>query len=192
MSMFIVPAETPGIEIIRNAGLGGEREGNASHGYVRFSDVRVPADHVLGGQAFVIAQTRLGGGRIHRAMRTVARVRKAFDIMCERALSRQTRKGPLASLAAVQEQTADSWIEIEQFRLLVLRTAWLIGQYNDYKKAQGLRGGEGRDAEGAARRREAGCPPARRPRRLERVAVVAESGRAAGLLRCGGSAGAMH
>ena len=63
----------------------------ASHGYVRYTDVRVPADHVLGGegQAFMIAQTRLGGGRIHHAMRTIALARSAFDMMCERAVSRQ-------------------------------------------------------------------------------------------------------
>ena len=138
MSMFIVPAETPGIEIIRNVGVGGEPEGHGSHGYLRYANVRVPTDHLLGGegQAFVIAQTRLGGGRIHHAMRTIAQVRKAFDMMCERALSRQTRTGPLASLGVVQEQIADSWIEIEQFRLLVLRTAWLIDEHKDYKRVR--------------------------------------------------------
>ena len=138
MSMFIVPGETPGLEILRNVGVGGEPEGHGSHGYVRYTDVRVPADHLLGGagQAFAIAQTRLGGGRIHHAMRTIAQVRKAFDMMCERALSRQTRTGPLASLGVVQEQIADSWIEIEQFRLLVLRTAWPIDEHKDYKRVR--------------------------------------------------------
>ncbi|MEN3273764.1 MAG: acyl-CoA dehydrogenase, partial [Actinomycetota bacterium] len=135
MSMFIVPAETPGVEIIRNVGVGGEPEGHGSHAYMRYADVRVPEDHLLGGEgnAFVIAQTRLGGGRIHHAMRTIAQLRKAFDLMCERAVSRQTRTGPLASLQMTQEKVADSWIEIEQFRLLVLRTAWLIDKYQDYK-----------------------------------------------------------
>jgi len=138
MSMFVVPAETPGVEIVRNVGVGGEAEGHGSHGYVRYTDVRVPVDHLLGGegQAFAIAQTRLGGGRIHHAMRTIAQVRKAFDMMCERALSRQTRTGPLASLGVVQEQIADSWIEIEQFRLLVLRTAWLIDEHQDYMRVR--------------------------------------------------------
>ena len=138
MGMFIVPADTPGVEIVRNVGVGGERPDEGSHGYVRYADVRVPADHLLGGegQAFVIAQTRLGGGRIHHAMRTIAQVRRAFDMMCERALSRQTRTGPLASLGVVQEQIADSWIEIEQFRLLVLRTAWLIDQHADYNRVR--------------------------------------------------------
>jgi acyl-CoA dehydrogenase len=138
MSMFIVPAETPGINIIRNVGLGTEEEGHGTHGYIRYEDVRVPTDHLLGGegQAFVIAQTRLGGGRIHHAMRTIALARRAFDMMCERAVSRETRQGPLASMQMTQEKVADSWIEIEQFRLLVLRTAWLIDKHNDYKRVR--------------------------------------------------------
>ncbi|MFI0356817.1 acyl-CoA dehydrogenase family protein [Actinomadura sp. 9N407] len=133
MSMFIVPAGTPGLTIVRNVGVGGEREG--SHGYLRYEDVRVPAENLLGaeGGAFVIAQTRLGGGRIHHAMRTIAQVRKAFDMMCERAVSRKTRYGALAKLQMTQEKIADSWIEVEQFRLLVLRTAWLIDKHQDYK-----------------------------------------------------------
>jgi acyl-CoA dehydrogenase len=136
MSMFIVPAGTPGLSIVRNVGVGSEREG--SHGYVRYENVRVPADHLLGdeGGAFVIAQTRLGGGRIHHAMRTIAQVRKAFDMMCERAVSRQTRKGSLATLQLTQEKIADSWIQMEQFRLLVLRTAWLIDKHQDYRKVR--------------------------------------------------------
>ncbi len=139
MSMFIVPAETEGVNIIRNVGLGTEEEGEGTHGYVRYENVRVPADHLLGdeGGAFVIAQTRLGGGRIHHAMRTIAMVRKAFDMMCERAVSRETREGTLASFQMTQEKVADSWIEIEQFRLLVLRTAWLIDKHQDYKRVRG-------------------------------------------------------
>jgi acyl-CoA dehydrogenase len=138
MSLFIVPAETPGIEIIRNVGVGGESEDRAGHGYIRYTDVRVPADHVLGGegQAFAIAQTRLGGGRVHHAMRTIALARKAFDMMCERAVSRQTRQGPLGNYQMTQEKIADSWIQIEQFRLLVLRTAWKIDKYHDYQKVR--------------------------------------------------------
>ena len=138
MSMFIVPTNTPGVNIIRNVGLGMEPPGHGTHGYIRYENVRVPRDHLLGGegQAFVIAQTRLGGGRIHHAMRTIAQVKRAFDMMCERALSRETREGPLASMQMVQERIADSWIEIEQFRLLVLRTAWLIDKYNDYKRVR--------------------------------------------------------
>jgi acyl-CoA dehydrogenase len=138
MSMFVVPTDTPGLETIRNVAVGMERGSEGSHAYLRYNDVRVPADHLLGdeGGAFVIAQTRLGGGRIHHAMRTIAQVRKAFDMMCERAVSRTTRHGSLASLQMTQERIADSWIEMEQFRLLVLRTAWLIDKYQDYKRVR--------------------------------------------------------
>ncbi|MCW2746423.1 MAG: acyl-CoA dehydrogenase [Mycobacterium sp.] len=135
MSMLLVPAGTPGFEIVRNVGVGTDAPGEGTHGYLRFSGVRLPAEALLGpaGQAFAIAQTRLGGGRIHHAMRTIAQVRAAFDMMCERAVSRSTRTGPLGSLPVVQEQIADSWVEMEQFRLLVLRTAWLIDSHQDYR-----------------------------------------------------------
>lgn len=138
MSLFIVPAETPGIEIVRNVAVGTESSDHGSHGYVRYTDVRVPSDHVLGGEgrAFAIAQTRLGGGRIHHAMRTIALARRAFDMMCERAVSRQTRQGRLADYQMTQEKIADSWLQIEQFRLLVLRTAWLIDKHHDYQKVR--------------------------------------------------------
>lgn len=134
MSMLIVPADTPGIEIVRNVGF--SNEGAAGiHAYIRYKNVRVPADHLLGarGEAFVVAQVRLGGGRIHHAMRTIAEARVAFDRMCERALSRQTQGSKLSDKQMVQEKIADSWIEIEQFRLLVLRTAWLIDKHKDYR-----------------------------------------------------------
>jgi acyl-CoA dehydrogenase len=138
MSMFVVPTDTPGVNIVRNVGVGTEPEEEASHGYIRYENVRVPADNLLGepGSAFAIAQTRLGGGRIHHAMRTIAQVRRAFDMMCERVLSRDTRNGKLAELQLVQDKIADSWIEMEQFRLLVLRTAWLIDKHNDYRRVR--------------------------------------------------------
>ena len=137
MSMFIVPADTPGIEIKRNVGWGTDHV--PSHGYLEFHDVRVPADHMLGpqGGAFVVAQVRLGGGRIHHAMRTIGQARRALDMMCERVLSRFTQGELLAKKQMVQEKIADSWIELEQFRLLVLRTAWLIDRHKDYKRVRG-------------------------------------------------------
>jgi len=137
MSMFIVPKETPGFSIVRNMAVG-LHEGEGSHAYVRYDDVRVPRDAMLGprGGAFVVAQTRLGGGRIHHAMRTIGQVRKAFDMMCERVLSRTTQGTLLADKQMVQEKIADSWMEIEQFRLLVLRTAWRIDRYKDYRKVR--------------------------------------------------------
>jgi acyl-CoA dehydrogenase len=136
MSMFIVPANTPGIEIVRN--VGDISEEVATHAYVRYTNVRVPLDHMLGqqGQAFAVAQVRLGGGRIHHAMRTLGEARRAFDMMCERALSRSTQGSKLADKQMVQEKIADSWIEIEQFRLLVLRTAWLIDKHHDYRRVR--------------------------------------------------------
>ena len=126
------------MNILRNTGIGNEPEGEGGHAYMHYDNVRLTDDNLLGepGSAFGIAQTRLGGGRIHHAMRTIAQVEAAFDMMCERALSRQTRTGPLASLGVVQEQIADTWIEIEQFKLLVLRTAWKIDKYNDYRKVR--------------------------------------------------------
>jgi acyl-CoA dehydrogenase len=136
LSTFIVPSHAEGLHIVRSVGVGQEPEG--SHGYVRYQDVTVPKDHLLGprGGGFVVAQTRLGGGRIHHAMRTIGQVRKAFDLMCERVLSRTTQGSLLADKQMVQEKIADSWIDIEQFRLLVLRTAWRIDKYKDYLKVR--------------------------------------------------------
>lgn len=133
MSLFIVPKDAPGLQIVRNVGWGSERA--ATHGYLHLDRVRVPADAMLGapGQAFMVAQVRLGGGRIHHAMRTIGEAKRALDMMCERAVSRVTQGELLARKQMVQEKIADSWIELEQFRLLVLRTAWLIDKYNDYK-----------------------------------------------------------
>jgi acyl-CoA dehydrogenase len=130
MSMFIVPAETPGIEIKRNVATMAERDDldEGIHGYIRYREVRVPANAMLGGpgQGFKVAQARLGGGRVHHAMRTVGQCRRAFDMMCERALSRRTQGERLADKQAVQAMIADSWIELEQYRLMVLHTAWVI------------------------------------------------------------------
>ena len=134
-SMFVVPGETQGINVLRDVGLGFQPPGGGREGYVRYENVRVPADHMLGprGGAFVVAQTRLGGGRIHHAMRTVGLVRRICDMICERAVSRYTRGGMLSDKQLVQEMVADSWMEIEAFRLLTLQTAWKIDQHNDYK-----------------------------------------------------------
>ncbi|HLI54546.1 MAG TPA: acyl-CoA dehydrogenase family protein, partial [Acidimicrobiales bacterium] len=116
----------------------GEAINNGSHALIHYEDVRVPADALLGqeGQAFAIAQTRLGGGRIHHAMRTIGLARKAMDMMCERALSRETAGGPLASKQFVQGYIADSYAQLTQFRLLVLYTAWQIDRYRDYKRVR--------------------------------------------------------
>jgi len=139
LSMFIVPVDTPGVEILRNVGVYGHPEDKGTHSYIRYTDVRIPADHLLGGRGdgFVVAQTRLGGGRIHHAMRTVGLVKQALVMMCERALSRTTQGETLARKQLVQAMIADSWIQLEQFRLLVLRTAWRIDEYDDYERVRG-------------------------------------------------------
>src|SRR5829696_1661309 len=135
MSMFVVPAETPGIEIKRNVATMAERDelDEGIHGYVRYREVRVPADAMLGGrgEGFAVAQARLGGGRVHHAMRTVGKCQRALDMMCERALSRRTQGKLLAEHQFVQGMIADSSIELEQFRLLVMKTAWVIDEVED-------------------------------------------------------------
>jgi acyl-CoA dehydrogenase len=129
MSQIIVPAGTPGLEIVRDVTYG-EHE-HDSHSYLRFTNCRVPAENLLGkeGDGFVVAQVRL-------AMRTIAQAKKAFDMMCERVLSRMTKGERLSDKQMVQEKIADSWVELEQFRLLVLRTAWLIDKCQDYKNVR--------------------------------------------------------
>jgi len=130
MSMFVVPAETPGITILRNVCVMPDREelDEGTHAYIEYRDVRLPADAMLGGagEGFAVAQARLGGGRVHHAMRTVGVCRRAFDMMAERVLSRRTQGELLADKQLVQQFIADSWIELQQFRLLVLHTAWVI------------------------------------------------------------------
>lgn len=131
MSMFIVPADTPGFEIIRNVAIAGESDPeDGAQCYVRYNKVRVPLDHMLGkpGEGFKVAQARLGGGRIHHAMRTVGRCQRAIDMMLERAVSRRTRGRMLGDHQMVQAKIADSVIELEQFRLMVLKTAWIIDE----------------------------------------------------------------
>jgi acyl-CoA dehydrogenase len=138
MSMFLVPSDTPGINIVRDVGLAGEPEEEGSHALIHYENVRLPQEALLGGegQAFAIAQTRLGGGRIHHAMRTIGLANKALDMMCERVLSRQTKQGVLADKQFVQGYIADSYAQLVQFRLFVLYTAWSIDKHNDYQKVR--------------------------------------------------------
>ena len=138
MSMFLVPADTPGVVIERNVGLAYEPADEGSHALIHYDGVRVPAEALLGGegQAFAIAQTRLGGGRIHHAMRTIGLAKKALDMMCERALSRRTQGSLLADKQFVQGYIADSYAQLTQFRLFVLYTAWSIDKHNDYRKVR--------------------------------------------------------
>jgi acyl-CoA dehydrogenase len=118
--IFVVPRETPGVEFLDT--------GPRAHSHIRYTDVRVPLDHLLGPEngAKVLAQRRLGGGRIHHCMRGIAQTKLAFDMMCERALSRQSHGKVIAEHQMVQEAVADSYAEINMLRLLVLWTAWSI------------------------------------------------------------------
>lgn len=134
MSMFLVPRDAPGITILRPTRYMGEGQEGMDHPHVRYEGVRLPLDAMLGreGEAFVIAQTRLSGGRIHHAMRAVGQARYAFDMMCERALSRRSGDQPVAAKQLVQEAITTAYAEIEQFRLFVLRTAWRIDRGDGY------------------------------------------------------------
>jgi acyl-CoA dehydrogenase len=117
--IFIVPRDNPGIEFMDEP---------RGHDHIIYRDVRVPLDHLLGPEdgAKVLAQRRLGGGRIHHAMRSIAQCKRAFDMMCERALSRESHGKIIADHQMVQEAIADSYAEINMLRLLVLWTAWTI------------------------------------------------------------------
>jgi acyl-CoA dehydrogenase len=128
LSMFIVPAGTPGVEIIRNVAGMNDAPDDGIHAYMRFNQVRVPLDAMLGeaGEGFKVAQSRLGGGRIHHAMRVVGQCSRALEMMLERAVSRRTQGRQLGDHQFVKGMIADSAIELEMFRLLVLKTAWTI------------------------------------------------------------------
>lgn len=137
MSMFLVPGDAPGVTVLRPTRYMSEPEGSMGHPHLSYRDVRIPAENLMGaeGQAFLIAQTRLSGGRLHHAMRASGQAQYAFAMMCERALSRRTGGGLIADMQMVQEAIAESYAESEQFRLFVLRTAWRIDQGNGYTRA---------------------------------------------------------
>lgn len=132
---IIVPRDTPGLNIIRNTAVGPKDDlGSGVHGYLRFENCRVPVENALGGvgDGFKVVQSRLGGGRIHHAMRTVGMLNKAMEMMCERAVSRITKGERLADKQMVQERIADSYIQVTQFRLHVLYAAWMMDEDKGY------------------------------------------------------------
>ncbi len=135
-SMFLVPRHTPGVEIVRNVGMMHQKFGGGEHGYVRYNKVKLPEDALLGkeGSGFLGAQTRLSGGRVHHAMRTVGVCTQALEMICERALSRTTKGELLADKQMVQDMIADSYIQLKQFRLHVLYAAWLIDRDKAYTR----------------------------------------------------------
>jgi acyl-CoA dehydrogenase len=129
-SMIIVPADTPGLKKVRNIPtLAGEHERfGYGHAEILYENVRVPATNLLGerGQGFLIAQARLGPGRIHHCMRWLGQARRAFDMLCERALQREAFGKKLASHQTVQNWIADSAAEMQAARLMTLHAAWII------------------------------------------------------------------
>jgi acyl-CoA dehydrogenase len=126
-SMILVPRDTPGLTIVRDLPVFGyqDREG---HVELRFEDVRVPSENLIGdeGSGFAIAQARLGPGRIHHCMRCIGIAERALELMCRRVTERVAFGRPLAEQGVIREWIADSRMEIEQARLLTLKAAWLM------------------------------------------------------------------
>jgi len=133
-SMIIVPTDTPGFNLVRNIPvMGHEGSGYASHGEIIFQNVRVPQKNLLGteGHGFVIAQERLGPGRIHHCMRWLGICNRSFDLMCQRANDRVIAPDgkTLATRQIIQQWVADSAAEIEAARLMTLHAAWKIDTF---------------------------------------------------------------
>jgi len=128
-SMILVPKDTPGVNIQRSTSLFGYDDGpHGGHAEILYEDVRVPASNLLGaeGDGFRIAQERLGPGRIHHAMRTIGMAERALEMMCERTAQRTTFGRRIIDHGVVQRWISEARVRIEQVRLLVLKTAWLM------------------------------------------------------------------
>ncbi len=128
-SMILVPRDTPGVTVKRSMQVFGfADESHGGHAEVVFEGVRVPASNIIGevGGGFAIAQARLGPGRIHHCMRLIGMAERALELMCQRALSRTAFGKSIADQGVVGEWIAEARVRIEQARLLVLKTAWLM------------------------------------------------------------------
>jgi acyl-CoA dehydrogenase len=126
-SQILVPLDTPGVTLVRNLPVFGYTDQDG-HGELEFKDVRVPASNMISreGDGFMIAQARLGPGRIHHCMRAIGVAERALDAMCKRAVSRVTFGKPLATRGNILDWIAESRIEIEMTRLLTLKAAWMM------------------------------------------------------------------
>jgi acyl-CoA dehydrogenase len=127
-SMILVPMDTPGVRLVRELPVFGHYDGHGGHPELEFVDVRVPAGNLIGqeGDGFRIAQERLGPGRIHHCMRLVGMAERAVDLMCQRAISRETFGKHIARQGVFQHWLAQARVRIEQARLLTLKAAHLM------------------------------------------------------------------
>lgn len=128
-SMILVPRDTPGVEVERGMEVFGyDDQDHGGHAEMSFTDVRVPAAYLIGaeGDGFAIAQARLGPGRIHHCMRSIGVAERAIELMCARAEERVAFGKPISAQGVVRDWIAEARVRIEQLRLLVLKTAWLM------------------------------------------------------------------
>ena len=142
-SQILVPLDTPGVTVVRNLPVFGYTDQDG-HGEILFEDVRVPLTNVISkeGDGFMIAQARLGPGRIHHCMRAIGAAERALELMCKRAVSRVTFGQPIATRGNILDWIAEARIELEMTRLLTLKAAWLmdtVGNQGAHTEVQAIK-----------------------------------------------------